>query len=894
MTTVGEHLTGLLREVLTASGAGAIAGRLGDAPAERAPAPAPEDPAFTEKLLQASSILFHLLNIAEEFEAAQARRAAGERAAALAAGTAEPFRCVVQLLRQQGVTPEHIRRLLAGFEIQPVLTAHPTEAKRITILEIHRRIYEDLSRRFRSGLAEWEAQELDDRLRAHIEVLWHTGHIYLERPRVVDEVENGLFYFRESFYPLAPLVLTQLYRTLAEAFPNERFDIPAVLQFSSWRGGDRDGNPFVTAAVTRQTLRRHASLILELYQEDVRGLIQRLSHSVRETAVSEELRQSIQEDAAAIPNAAALTARNPHEPYRLKAALIGQRLSARAEGIAREQPPQAWPAHAYRRAEDFLADVARMRRSLEAHAGGRAAETWLRPLEFRIKTFGFHLAKLDVRESSDVLERAMDELSAAAGGGAYTRLSEADRRAWLLRALASPRPLWDAARRYSEATTEVMDTVRAIPWAQRELDVESLGSYIVSMTRDVSDLLMVYLLLKEAGAFRDGVCPISVVPLFETIDALRRAPTILGELFGIDLVRRSLALRRHLQQVMVGYSDSNKDGGLVASQWRVQTAQSAMLEVADREGVVLKFFHGLGGSISRGGGPTDEFIFSLPPKTLRGRIKITEQGEVISSKYANPDTALDQLKGLVGSVMAASLENVLRPAAIPAEFGEEMERLSATAAAAYRALVEDPGFLPYFQATSPIGEIGQLNIGSRPAKRRPTARLEDLRAIPWVFSWTQNRHVVSGWYGAGGALADAVGDPSRLARLRRMFGEWRFFRRLIRSIATSLLTADLSIARAYAQLCEDAAIRGRVQEHVAAEHARATAALLAIAQASSLADVVPDVAQAAAERERPLREVHRLQVALLRRARRPEASDADRTNLLLSINCIAAALRTTG
>jgi phosphoenolpyruvate carboxylase len=896
---LAEHLI----HVLQASSAEDIASRL-PLPQGSTEATSPiaeqvlQNPEFREGLIQAHSILFHLFNIAEEFHAAAARRASEEAAGSAssphAAKAPWAFETVVDTLHARGVTPEHIRVFLSGFEIQPVFTAHPTEAKRVTILEAHRRIYQDLAHLAQHGRTAAEREELNERIRAQIEILWQTGDIYLEKPRVIDEVENGFFYFRETFYPLAPVILNHVYRTLKRAFPHERFDIPAVLQFSSWRGGDRDGNPFVTAEVTHRTLRRHATLILDLYSAELDELVKRFSQSIWETQISAELAQSLEHDRATLPDFQALESRNPHEPYRVKLAAIRQRLLARREALVDGRPPDGWPAHAYRSAGELLHELRTIRQSLEAHGGSRAAEMWLRPLELRVKTFGFHLAKLDIRDNSERLEQAVEELAAVAGHGSFVSRSESARRIWLQEVLASPRPLVKTGHRYSDATQEVLDTVQTIPWAQQTLDAECIGSYILSMTRDVSDLLMVYLLCKDAGLWTNGACPLSIVPLFETIGDLRRAGGTLDELFALPIVRRSLALRRHLQQVMVGYSDSNKDGGFLTSQWEIYKAQDVMMRIADKQGVLLKFFHGMGGSISRGGGPTHRTILGLPPRTLRGRIKTTEQGEVISSKYLNADTALYHLERLVGSVMAASLENELGPSETPEEFLEEMQRLSQTAYAAYRHLVETPGFVPYFRAASPVDVLGKLNIGSRPTRRKETKGIEDLRAIPWVFSWTQNRHLISAWFGAGSALTQAADDPQRLARLRRMCAEWRFFHNLVMSLQVSLLTADMEVAGWYAQLVPDEESRHRIYQHIAHEHEQTAAAILAVTEAQALGAGLPNWMAASALRLPALREMHRLQVELLRRVQAGSATDTDLTHLLLTINCIAAGLRNTG
>lgn len=851
-----------------------------------------------EGVIQAYSILFHLFNIAEELCGAHSRRKREETElhenSRSSASPVWAFRSAIDMLVRQGVQPEQIKDLLSGFEIQPVLTAHPTEAKRVTVLEGHKRIYDELSRLNQTDLTSREIQEISERVKAQIEILWQTGDIYLEKPRVMDEVENGLFYFKNTFYPLIPVVLSRLYRALKQAFPDERFDIPALIQFSSWRGGDRDGNPFVTAAVTRQTLRRQSVFVLELYSDELSELIRKFPHSSWKMKDSEELMQSLAEDRKNVPSFSEYEARNRHEPYRIKLSIIRDRIEARRQAIQTTMDPEQWPPHAYRNPCELLGDLMVIRKSLERNASSRAAEVWLRPFEFRVKTFGFHLAKVDFRENSEVLERAMDEISRLSGSGSYLEKTETERCAWLQKEIESPRALIASWQPYTPATKEVLETFRVIPWARKCLDPELMGSYIISMTRNVSDLLMVYLLMKEAGVFEGGICPVSVVPLFETIHDLRCSPHILGELFSVSIVRESLIPRKLMQQVMVGYSDSNKDGGITTAAWEIYKAQEEMSRVAAENGLNLKFFHGTGGSISRGGAPTQRTILSLPPGTLNGRIKLTEQGEVISSKYANPETALYHLKLLAGSVMAASLENKLHPLTIPHDFIEEMERLSQSAYRAYRSLVEDPGFVSYFRSASPIDVIGLLNIGSRPVKRKETSGIHDLRAIPWVFSWTQNRHLISGWYGLGSALAEALSDPKRLAVISRMYKEWRFFINLIMSVKTSLLTADMSVAGWYSELCSDERIRTRIFGSIQAEFDRSVSAILKVTETKTLDEEHPNFARVSAIRFPAIREMNRLQVELLKKTQAATATEADKSHLLLTINCVAAGLRNTG
>lgn len=897
-----DFLTGIFLEVLEASPDADLvsAKRNGESGLAEAFARShPEhlqDISNPEKLTQVLSIFFQLLNIAEEACAAKLRRDMEEQSDTREDPEELPmwtFRWIVHKLAGH-CDPEAIRKLLSGFEIQPVLTAHPTESKRVSVLEAHRRIYNDLKIFNEQSRTVSEKNEAAERIRSQIEILLQTGHIFLDKPRVSDEVENGLFYFKESFYPLIPVVLSRLYRALKRRFPGERFDIPSVLHFSSWRGGDRDGNPFVTAEVTRQTLLRHATYIIDLYIGELTGLIRVLSYSRHEVEISRELAESLEKDARELPDFDAIASRNPYEPYRIKLAAIRARLKARRSALAFPNFEEILPDYAYSDSSDLLNEISIIRRSLEQHGSQSTADAWIRPMEFRVKTFGFHLARLDIRENSEVLENTIEELSQAAGQGSYLEKNEEQRQTWLEERLAAGGSLISENETYSDKTAEVLNTFRVVTWAQINLDNDSIGSYIISMTRSPSDLLMAYLLFKEVGGFVDGACRFSIVPLLETIGDLRRAPEILESLLTKEVVRKTYERLGVQQQVMVGYSDSNKDGGTITSQWETFKAQAEMTQVADRHGVRLKFFHGMGGSLSRGGKPTHRHIFGLPAKTLRGRIKLTEQGESISTKYANPDTALFNLKILTGTVMAASLENEFDPSPAPAEFIAEMERLSDSAYGAYRQLVETPGFVDYFRQASPIDAIAKLNIGSRPAKRKQTQGIEDLRAIPWVFSWTQNRHVLPAWFGAGTALENAANDLHHLALLQMMFSQWHFFNNMILSLKVSLLEVDMDIAEQYAQLCQDADARDRIFGAVKQEYDRTVNAVLKITETDALGQGIRRSAQAAEMRRHSLGQMNRIQIELLRKMQSGQATDEDMMQLLLTINCIAAGMRTTG
>ncbi len=851
-----------------------------------------KDPNLLAGIVQAHSILFHLLNIAEEHNTSVQRRVLD--CEDTHHSLIWNFQATLEKLVKKGLTSDQLNELLAEFEVQPVLTAHPTEAKRVSVLEGHGRIYKDLTMLTEKNRLPWEKRAIIERIRTQIEILWQTGDIYLEKPRVIDEVENGLFYFRNTFYDVVPVVLSRLYQGIRAVFPRTKFEIPAIIQFSSWRGGDRDGNPFVTADVTRETLIRHSKCITELYLNDLLQLIKNLSHSSLTCEISKEAQNLLIKYEQIIPDFESIKKRNPHEPYRMLLSAISERLKARQVAVDEGVPRENWPSEAYATSDELLDEVIILRKSLSKNGGEGAAENWIRPLELRIKTFGLHLARLDIRENSTSIENALDEISLAAGAGSYRAKNEKQRRAWLIREFESTRPLVASWHKYSEQTQEVIDTFKVITWAWKHLDNEAIGSYILSMTRKVSDLLMVYVLVKEVGGLKDKRCPLSIVPLFETIDDLKRADKILSELYAIPFVRESIAMRNRIQQVMVGYSDSNKDGGILTSQWQIYRAQETITQVNKRHKIRTKIFHGMGGSISRGGGPTHRTVLGMPAGTLTGKIKLTEQGEVISSKYANQDTALYQLKLLASSVMTASLTNTVAKHVEPPRFRKEMEKLSKTAYTQYRSLVERREFVNYFSATTPLEYIGMLNIGSRPAKRRATQGIQDLRAIPWVFSWTQNRHLISGWYGAGAALMEAVSDPKRLTLLQEMYREWIFFNNVILSLRKSVMMTDIHIAEKYSKLSPDAKSRQTIFEAIRKDYDCLEKALLTLCEIESIDEDLPNAALVGKLRESAISEIHDIQIGLLRKIKSGKAKDEDYTHLLLTLNCIAAGLRNTG
>ncbi|MGV1015076.1 MAG: phosphoenolpyruvate carboxylase, partial [Methyloceanibacter sp.] len=659
------------------------------------------------------------------------------------------FAHVLDEASRDNIAPREIEALLSSLRIRPVITAHPTESKRVTVLEKYRRIYfllRDLEN------PRWTARERDallSEVRDQIELVWMTGELHLEKPTVEHEVLRGLHFFDESLFEKAPEMLSLLDDALAQYYPGQSFELPPFLQFGSWIGGDRDGNPYVTTKVTAWTLRQNAFASLKHYRARLVDLARALSITERALPVPEAFRAELNGALEASGEADAIRARNPGEPYRQFLTLVLRKLDAtiaRIEGVGGQDT-------GYANADELILDLKTIEQGLtEARSASLAADL-VRPVRRAVEIFRFTTVRLDLRENTTRTTealRALWRVGAGHGDANPPELGSSEWRAWLLRELA--RPL-TAPRSIADLPPEATDLIvmfRQAAEMRRTLDRDAFGSFILSMTRSVDDILGAYLLAKEGGLFLDAtgteICAMPIVPLFETIADLRAAPAIMREALAVPLIRRATHWQGGVQEVMIGYSDSNKDGGFVASNWELTKAQSALTRVGEQAGVPIAFFHGRGGSVSRGGAPTGRAIAAQPAGSIRGRFRVTEQGEVVSYKYANKGTALYQMELLAASVFEHALKSEREEALMPSrEFDDAMEALSGASRAAYSGFIEHPDLVAYFQAASPLDEISLLNIGSRPARRTGARTLKDLRAIPFVFAWAQNRHIVTGW-----------------------------------------------------------------------------------------------------------------------------------------------------
>ena len=852
-------------------------------------------------VLKAFTTYFQLVNLAEQKEIVRVNRRRSYEAGDQP--RSESVREAIQTLSSAGTTAGQMRALIETLSIQLVFTAHPTESKRRTVNEKLHRLSGYLSALEQPQMAQSECERLEADVTAEAEILWQTDEVRQRRLTVIDEAKNILFYFGETLFHVTPRLYEDLAAALEERYPGEAFDIPNFLEYGSWVGGDRDGNPTITLEHTSEVLRLHRQQALALSIPAVRDLSDRLSQSRHYVGFSDELEASLGTDAALLPEVAAEAAgRSPTEPYRRKCEFIWERLRRTQDGRR----------GGYESAAEFVADLELMQRSLEASRGQFAARRALAPLLCQARVFGFHLARLDIREHKDKYLGALVAVLADQGID-WAALGEAEKIALLEREIGGHRPLVPAQPQFGDDANKTLGLFRLVSDKMQSLGSDAFGSFILSMASDVSDVLAVLLLAKDAhlADLRDenGWSKVDVVPLFETIEDLENAPRVLEALLRNPIYRRNVSLRGNAQEVMVGYSDSNKDGGYLTANWKLYVGQTRLAEVAETHGIALRLFHGRGGAIGRGGGPAGKAILAQPPGSVRGRLKITEQGEVIAARYFDQEIAYRNLEQIVHAVLTAST-----PAASNSGgTGEDVEKWTAvmdevsdTAFAAYRALVYgDKDFVRYFQEATPVGELAQLNIGSRPPKRTASDRIEDLRAIPWVFSWMQSRHTLPGWYGVGTALTQyADQSPEHLERLRQMYRQWPFFTTTIDNAQMSLAKADMEIAARYAALVTDQTIARRIYGRITDEFEKSVAIIGRITGFDALLDNQPVLQKSIRLRNPYVDPLSYLQVELLKRLRAlPLDDDSEemktarrdlRAAVLLSINGVAAGMKNTG
>ena len=844
------------------------------------------------ELTRAFTVYFHLINIAEEHHRIRVLRA--REIERHPAPRHESVEAAVRELKQHNVSSDEMRGFLDRLDFWPVFTAHPTEARRRTVLQHFRHIAAEVKLLSEEPDSPQTRERVRDRLAEHVTVLWQTEELRMERPNPLQEVRNGLYYFAQSVYDVLPRICRDLQRGLHRYYPDVALPVRPILRFGSWMGGDRDGNAAVTADVTEATLQLHRDTILDLYIRDVAELVETMSPSRPRVGNVVELEQSLENDATMHPDLVAdARRRSPHEPYRQKLSVILGRLQAtRASQISTgEQYRYAGP-------EEFIEDLDALRRALLTHRGERVAGGTVQDLIWRVRAFGFHLASLDLRQESDVHEELVGELFGRIGmRHDYRALSESDRVTELLQALL--RPNSNALAAMAESSSGPGNTAavftRLSTW-QRFFGKDACESYIISLTHSVSDVLEVMLLAKEGGLVRiDGdrvESDIDIVPLFESIEELDGAGRMIDEMLGIPLYRALVKARRDEQEVMLGYSDSNKDGGYLASTWSLYGAEREIPRAAGRHGVAVRLFHGRGGAIGRGGGPTERAIMSQPDAARNGRLKLTEQGEVIFSRYSNPKIAHRYLEQVLYSMLRGGFGEPTEK--VEARWGDLMGGLSQRALEAYRSLVFDEGALvSFFLEATPILEVARLNIGSRPSSRGAIEDIRRIRSIPWVFSWTQSRMNLPGWYGLGAALSHHIeGSGGGIADLREMYRTWPFFASTIDNAQISLVTADMRIAQRYAELA--GSHEETVFERIRSEYHRTVATVLQVTSQQRLLEGSL-VARLVQLRNPYVDPMHYAQISLLQRLRRGhDPGGTTRSAVLQTINGIAAGLQTTG
>lgn len=844
------------------------------------------------KIVRAFLLYFLLSNTADEIHRIRRQRAHAMTDATPQRGSMEE---AIIGLGKGGHGLGFVLQILNSMKVVPVFTAHPTEATRQTVLRKMLNISELLLRRETATLTPEELYELRRQLHAEITMLWQTNEIRKNRVTVQDEIRRGLFFFAEIIYDAIPTYYRGMNRVLSRVF-DSKVASPVVMRFGSWIGGDRDGHPFVTADVTKTALQLQKRQIMTLYLRDMDRLYETMSSSTRLVKASEEMAASVAEDIRTLAGQIQEEdLKDQSEMYRVKVFLMHMKLRNTLEGNG----------HRYLSADDFVQDLRIVHESLVANKGGAIAESRVLPVIYKARTFGFHLASLDIRQNSSVLLSGVSELLRTSEvEDDFRGLDKRSRVRLLTRELLKVRPLVNSNTTLHPDTSEVISEFQVMRFGKEYAGEDACNDYIISMSSSVSDVLTALLFAKEAGLVRvkEGKIEASrldVLPLFETIDDLRRAHVVLGELFKNEAYSQHLSLRGMTQKIMIGYSDSNKDGGIVTSNFELIKAQINLKKVCERYGVRLVLFHGRGGSVSRGGGPLNQAIVSQPIGTIEGEIKITEQGEMIFVKYSMPEIALRSIELMTSAVLLSTAKYKSGEKSFDKRYLTVFERISEIALQRYRKLVTHPGFLEYFRHATPIDVIERIEIGSRPPSRNSGTDLKDLRAIPWVFSWTQNRQLISGWFGFGSALDEAVEEQVvTWGDLREMYSNWEFFKALTDNVEMVLMKSDMIIAREYLRLSRDKKGAGEIFEIIRSEHEKTIKAILNITGEEGLLDSNPSLQRSLRLRNPYIDPISLVQIRFLQMYRTGKLGDEKKQEILdllrSTVNGIAAGMRNTG
>jgi phosphoenolpyruvate carboxylase len=865
-------------------------------------------PETLNSVVRAFNIYFSLVNIAEEAFQHKERRRHARLGGPLWHGS---FDHTLREFHDLNISAEQIQTLLDRTLYLPVFTAHPTESKRRAVMHTLRGVFVTAEKLDAARVGRAEREEIIDDLRNQIQILWKTDEVRVHKPSVRDEIRNGLYYFRECLFQAVPRVYRYLDNSIQRVYGDIDIRLPALLQFGSWIGGDRDGNPFVKPATTEYALRMHMREVLCEYLRRVEDLRSRLTYSTRLVQPSQSFTDKLEYYLRHCPGVMGQRPdRFSHEPYRRMLYIMRNRLrhnlNLTTARIEREEAPDPadYPCR-YNNEEEFLDDLRLIQASLASHGDQNIGRGELLDLIRLVETFGFFLLHLDIRQESTRHTAAVSELCAQITAGCdYASLGEEERIRLLCGLLEKP-PVKVDRRELSEETVETLQVLDVMAQMRNEVSAEAFGTYVISMTHSASHVLELLWLASVcglAGRTDDGwCCHIRISPLFETIDDLSHIEEVMTRLLDEPVYRELLRSSGNLQEIMLGYSDSCKDGGILASGWSLYKAQQKIIRIAQAHEVECRLFHGRGGTLGRGGGPTHDAILSQPPGTVHGQIKFTEQGEVLSDKYSNQETAVYELSVGVTGLLKASLGVIREHRVDNEDYTAIMAQLAEKGEQAYRDLIDhSEGLLDYFYEATPVSEIGLLNIGSRPSHRKKQDRSKSsIRAIPWVFGWAQARHTLPAWYGIGSALASYTerGD-NRLEKLREMYRDWPFFRNLLSNTQLSLAKAEMDIAREYTDLCEDQPAARTIYARIRDEHDRTLDMVSKVADIRCLLEETPALALSLTRRDPYLDPLNHIQIKLLGRVRKQELDEPERElwlePLLRSINAIASGMRNTG
>jgi phosphoenolpyruvate carboxylase len=845
-----------------------------------------------KQVIRAFSMYFHLINIAEQNHRIRRRRQYQLEDDSIV--QPHSIESAILSLKENNINEDIIQEVLNKLSLELVITAHPTEAAKRSILEIQQRIAVILKKLDYPLLTKRERSKLEESLFNEVTILWQTDELRHNKPTVLDEVRNGLYYFDQTLFEVLPEIHREVEICLEKNYSTKQWDVPNFLRFGSWIGGDRDGNPNVTPEITWETLHKQRKLVLKKYKKVLVDLMKRYSHSTSRVEVSDELVQSLEvEENKYLTDDKKWPVEG--EVYRRKFAIIIERLKQVGKSDL-----------GYLSAEELLEDLYVVKRSLNNHHPAAHELKTIQKLIRQVQLFGFHLATLDIRNHSGEHEAAMTEiLRKVQISDNYAELSEDEKVKILESILMDPRPLLLLNEDYSPETQQMIQVFQMISNAHKVFGKRSISVYLVSMTKSASDLLEVLVLAKEAGIYRlhaDGTVEsqLNVAPLLETIDDLTAGPKIMETLFQMPVYRNHLKVMNDQQEIMLGYSDGSKDGGTLTANWKLYKAQLEIHEMASKYHIGLKFFHGRGGSLGRGGGPLNKSLLSQPAETIGDGVKITEQGEVLSSRYLLEDIAYRSLEQATSTLMLATahVSKEAEPGNLRDEGWESaIEEISSAALKKYQSLVfGDADFLTYFNEATPLRELGDLNIGSRPMSRKNRGRFEDLRAIPWVFAWTQSRQLLPAWYAAGTGLESyAQKSEQNLQQLQQMYENWPFFRSTIDNLQMALMKADITTAKEYLSLVEDQKIAERIFSNILEEYERTKAILLKITGDNELLDHTPNIKDSVYRRNPYVDPLNFLQVELIKELRnQDEPSEELLTEVLLTISGISAGLRNTG